>query len=317
MEWSENLEGALFPAVPVPFKEDGSPDFKAQEDYAAWMVKQDIDGVAVWSHTGRGLHLDKKTRAEVFKCWREAIGSMRRLIAGVGPSPDATPDNAIASAMKMAEEAKGADFLLVYPPACYADLENSGKSVIDYHRELSKPGIPLLLFYLNPKMGGVFYSEDVLDELLGMPEVAGIKMATLDSPLTLQDVVTHILINHPGKVILTGEDRLYGYSLYRGCHGALVGLGASCVNLQREMIDSWFVRELDRFLQLSRLVDHLSEVVFVEPMDGYIGRLLFKLSYLGIIPEESAHDPWGPPVTPIEKEFIKATVDLLREKCDV
>jgi hypothetical protein len=29
-------------------------------------------------------------------------------------------------------------------------------------------------------------------------------------------------------------------------------------------------------------------------MEGYIGRILFALSKLGVIPADAANDPWGP-----------------------
>ena len=58
------LEGGLVPAVPVPF--DGSRLAEdAQQAYARWMAGQDVAGVAVWAHTGRGPHLDPKARKAV------------------------------------------------------------------------------------------------------------------------------------------------------------------------------------------------------------------------------------------------------------
>ena len=33
-------------------------------------------------------------------------------------------------------------------------------------------------------------------------------------------------------------------------------------------------------------------------MEGYIGRILFALSKLGVIPVDAANDPWGPALTP-------------------
>ncbi|HDS29834.1 MAG TPA: dihydrodipicolinate synthase family protein, partial [Firmicutes bacterium] len=162
--WSEILEGALFPAVPVPFNES-KPDFQAQEKYASWMATQDIDGVAVWSHIGRGLHLDKTTRAEVLKCWKKALGAGRKIIAGVGPSLDSSRDSFISSAMKMAEDAEDADFLLVFPPSGFIEQSNPDGMIVNYHKELAKSGKPLILFYLSPRIGGMEYATDVLDEL--------------------------------------------------------------------------------------------------------------------------------------------------------
>ena len=52
------------------------------------------------------------------------------------------------------------------------------------------------------------------------------------------------------------------------------------------------------------MVDQLAEVLFIDPMEGYIGRILCALSKLGVIPAEAANDPWGPALTPHEVENI-------------
>jgi len=55
----------------------------------------------------------------------------------------------------------------------------------------------------------------------------------------------------------------------------------------------------------------LAEVLFVRPMEGYIRRILFALSYLGIIPIAGANDPWGPEVSTEEFKRIAETVNAL------
>ena len=46
-------------------------------------------------------------------------------------------------------------------------------------------------------------------------------------------------------------------------------------------------------------------------MEGYIGRILFALSKLGVIPAEAANDPWGPALTPHELENITNVLNAL------
>ena len=67
-------------------------------------------------------------------------------------------------------------------------------------------------------------------------EVVGIKMATLDSVMTYQDVSRQLRERHPEKLFITGEDRFLGYSLRRGARAALIGMGAICCDLQAELI---------------------------------------------------------------------------------
>jgi 4-hydroxy-tetrahydrodipicolinate synthase len=152
--------------------------------------------------------------------------------------------------------------------------------------------------------GGISYSPEVLDQLLALPNVIGIKMATLDSVMTYQDVARQIQSRHPDKLLITGEDRFLGYSLRRGADAALIGMGAVCCDLQAELIEAHFAGDAARFLDLSDLVDQLAEVLFIDPMEGYIGRILCALAKLEVIPLDAANDPWGPPLAQPEIDNI-------------
>jgi len=144
-----------------------------------------------------------------------------------------------------------------------------------------------------------------------LPNVLGIKMATLDSVMTYQDVSRQIQSQHPDKLLITGEDRFLGYSLRRGANAALIGMGAVCCDLQAELIGAHYAGNSERFLELSDLVDQLAEVLFIDPMDGYIGRILYALSQLGVIPTDAANDPWGPPLTQHEIDNITNVLNSL------
>src|SRR5207244_8822319 len=65
------LEWGLVPAVPVPFRGREIAD-DAQRAYARWMAGQEIAGVAVWGHTGRGRDLTSAQRRGVLGTWGAA-----------------------------------------------------------------------------------------------------------------------------------------------------------------------------------------------------------------------------------------------------
>jgi len=138
-----------------------------------------------------------------------------------------------------------------------------------------------------------------------------IKMATLDSVMTYQDIASYIQARHPDKLLITGEDRFLGYSLRRGAKAALIGMGAVCADLQAELIEAHFTGKADRFLELSDLIDRLAEVFFIKPMEGYIGRILYALARLGVIPADAANDPWGPALTAPELDNINTLLNTL------
>lgn len=312
------LAGGLIPAAPVMFDRDGNFHERAHEAYVSFMSSQPIAGVAVWAHTGRGLLLDDETAQRVMRQWRQALPG-KPLIAGVGArKPQAGPQEATNATLAMASTAAdyGADALLVYPPSWLKHLEQRDSLIVQHHEQLSKLGLPLVLFYLYEAAGGVRYPTNVLDELLTLPNVIGIKMATLDSVMTYQDVACHIQSRHPDKLLITGEDRFLGYSLRRGAEAALIGMGAVCTDLQAELLDAHFTGKAERFLELSDLVDQLAEVLFIDPMEGYIGRILYALAKLGVISADAANDPWGPALTATELDNVTTVLNTLNVQVD-
>jgi 4-hydroxy-tetrahydrodipicolinate synthase len=56
----------------------------------------------------------------------------------------------------------------------------------------------------------------------------------------------------------------------------------------------------------------LAESIFVQPMEGYIRRLLWALVHLGVIPIEAANDPWGPQLSPDEFANVGQTLKALK-----
>jgi 4-hydroxy-tetrahydrodipicolinate synthase len=280
----DRLEGGLIPAVPVPFR--GSEiDAAAQRSYAAWMAAQPVAGVAVWAHTGRGPHLSGEQRRLVLETWREAL-SDRVVVAG-------------ARDITMAIEARRgkADALLAFPQAA---------DPVAYHQRLGRE-LPVIAFYLYGAAGGVDYDDETLHRILELPEVIGIKVATLDSVMTFQRIVA-VLREHPTKMLITGEDRFLVYSLLLGARAALIGMGSALPDLQADLIRARWAEDWSRFVTLSELSDRFGQVTFVHPMEGYIRRMLWAAAAEGAIPESSCDDPWGPPLPEEERRAVERMV---------
>jgi 4-hydroxy-tetrahydrodipicolinate synthase len=280
----ERLDNGLIPAVPVPFR--GSEiDSEAQRGYARWMAVQPVVGVAVWAHTGRGPHLSAEARREVLETWREAMPD-RILIAGVRD-------------IGMAIEARRgkADALLAFPER---------NDPVGYHQRLSRE-LPLIAFYLYQAAGGVAYDDGTLHAILELPNVIGIKVATLDSVMTFQRIAA-VLREHPSKLLITGEDRFLGYSLLLGARAALIGMGAALPDLQADLLRARAAQDWSRFVLLSDLCDRFAQTTFIDPMEGYIRRMLWAAAADGAIPPDSCDDPWGPPLSAAERDAVERLV---------
>jgi 4-hydroxy-tetrahydrodipicolinate synthase len=280
----ERLSGGLIPAVPVPFR--GSEiDAAAQRGYAGWMAAQPVAGVAIWAHTGRGPHLTGEQRRQVLDTWRDAMAD-RVLVAG-------------ANDITMAIEARRgkADALLAFPQS---------KDPIAYHRRLGRE-LPVIAFYLYQAAGGVDYDDRTLHGILELPEVIGIKVATLDSVMTFQRIAA-VVREHPTKLLITGEDRFLGYSILLGARAALVGMGAALPDLQADLVRAGVAEDWSRFVPLVELCDRFGQTTFVHPMEGYIRRMLWAAAAEGAIPRDACDDPWGPPLLPEERDAVERAV---------
>jgi 4-hydroxy-tetrahydrodipicolinate synthase len=260
-------------------------DATAQRSYARWMAAQPVAGVAVWAHTGRGPHLSAEQRREVLETWREALPD-RVLVAG-------------ARDLTMAIEARRgkADALLVFPQA---------QDPVGHHHRLSCE-LPVIAFYLYQAAGGVDYDDGTLHAILELPNVVGIKVATLDSVMTFQRIAA-VLRDHPAKLLITGEDRFLGYSLLLGARAALIGMGAALTDLQADLVRARLAEDWARFVSLSELCDRFGQTTFTHPMEGYIRRMLWAAAAEGAIPPEACDDPWGPGLPPDEREVVERAV---------
>ena len=277
------------PAVPVPFRgADLAGD--AQEAYATWVAHQPVVGVAVWAHTGRGPHLGDAERGLVLASWRRALPD-RVIVAG-------------ADSVAMAREARagGADALLAFPVR---------HDPIGYHRALGAE-LPVILFELYEAAGGVPYDDDTLVALLRLPEVIGIKVATLDSVMRFQHVAA-LVAAVPGKLLITGEDRFLGYSVMLGARAALIGLGAALTDLGARLLEAYAHHDWAAFLDQSTRVDRFGAATFLAPMEGYVRRMLWALAADGVIPPDACDDPWGPPLAASEREAVARAVRELRK----
>jgi len=309
----EKLLHGLFPAVPTIFdKETETLDLRANERFATFLSKQPIEGVAIWVHTGRGPFLEESEKKEIAAIWRECLKD-GLIIGGVGASLKTNKNEKnyiIKEAIKNAELSLncGIDAILVFPPSPFKE---SWKDILKYHELIAEVGLPIILFYLYEEAGGILYDFGLLDELLNIQGVVGIKLATLYSITRLQDTLKFLTLKHPDKIPITGEDRAFGYSIMRGAKSALIGLGTVMTDLQKDMMTSFFEKDYSKFLELALKVDDLAESIFVEPMEGYIIRLLYSLHLMGIIEEKNIFDPYGPSLIAEDKKRISSVLKSL------
>src|SRR5437763_7666121 len=149
--------------------------------------------------------------------------------------------------------------------------------------------------------------------MLELPGVIGIKVATLDSVMTFQRLA-ELIREYPEKLLITGEDRFFGYSLTLGARAALGGMGAALTNLQAALLEAFHSGDFAQFVRLSGICDRFAAATFTAPMEGYVRRLLWALAADGVIPEDACDDPWGPDLPPGSRRRLPETAHRRSEE---
>ncbi|QGV78038.1 dihydrodipicolinate synthase family protein [Streptomyces ficellus] len=307
------LRGTVLPAVATPMDAAGVVDTAALRGYAERIAAEPIGGVAVWAHTGRGLYLSEEDRRRVLAVWRETVG--RPVVAGVGVPRGAgvvdlagAVDATVAMAVAAAEG--GADAVMVYP---LAQLDGDDDAAVELHERVAAvSGLPVVGFFLHGEAGGYPYPPRLVERLLALPSAVGVKLATLDRAMACQDAVR--AAGGSGRLVITGEDRMFGPSLMWGADTALVGIAAARVPLTLAVLDSWRAGEHGRFVRASARLDRFAEATFLAPIEGYVQRMLWAAVWEGLIPEQAAHDPYGPDLPAAERRAVVACLEALAEE---
>ena len=125
--------------------------------------------------------------------------------------------------------------------------------------------------------------------------------------MTFQRIAA-IVREHPGKVLVTGEDRFLGYSIEMGARAALIGMGAALTDVQASLLRAHHSGEWATFLRLSAICDAFAQATFVAPMEGYIRRMLWAAAEDGAIPADACDDPWGPALADAERDAVRRAV---------
>ena len=219
---ASQLAGRLIPAVPVPFDRDGRLHEVGLRRYVEWMAGQPIGGVAVCGTRGEDYFSARGMARSVLSAWRLALTAGTVLIAATAPGPIGKRQSR-SSPMFVGWHDRAADLganaLLVHPPTAFRERPDRHALILDYHSVAAEAGLPLIAFYLYEIAGGISYPPELLAQLLARGEVLGVKIATLDSVMTFQDIAPPRRGRRASKLAITGEDRFLGYSLMCGARG--------------------------------------------------------------------------------------------------
>lgn len=294
----------LVPATVTPLTNDFIPDLPALRSYIRWLRSfEGVKALAVNMDTGEGPHLSREERRQVLEVYVDEIRGQLPLLAGIAA-------RYTAEAVDLARDAAsaGASGLVVFPIPAFAGEAVPPELPFEYHAAIARAtGLPLVLFQLQPALGGVIFEPVALRKLLEINEVVAVKEASFDRSRFAE--TAHLLAGAPRRVaLLTGNDNFILDSFLCGADGALIGFGTVAIAEQVEMIarakagDEAGARRIDQ-----AVVAPLAEVLFARPVRNYRARVKEALRLLGVLPNAVVR----PPLLPLDEAERRAVADAL------
>jgi 4-hydroxy-tetrahydrodipicolinate synthase len=279
----------IIPAVCLPMTADEQIDEPALRKYIRWVAGHGIKGVAVNADTGEGPWLYPEERARVIEIWAEELNGKVPIIAGLSAS---FTHQAIALA-KQAQKA-GAEGLLVFPITAYLGQPCPFEIPFGYHKALAEEvGMPMVMFQIQPAMGGINYTDDMFAKLLEIPQIVAIKEASFDCHRFIDTV--RILRQAARRItILTGNDDFIFESFVLGAEGGLLGFATLAIEEQVRMLNLVKQGDILKAQEIWNVIGPLEALVFSPPLRDYRPRIKEALTMLGVIPRATIRSPFFP-----------------------
>jgi 4-hydroxy-tetrahydrodipicolinate synthase len=288
-----DLDG-IVPATVLPMTQDAQIDEPELRKYIRWIGGQGIKAVAVNVDTGEGPHLWHDERLRVVRIYKEELaGTSIPIVAGLGAS-------FTAQAVKYGREYReaGADCLLVFPITAYLGKPLSPEVPYCYHRAIAdEVGLPMVIFTLQPALGGTDFDDETILRLIEIPQVAAIKEALFDAKRFRE--IVNVVRSAPRRItVLTGNDNFIWESYLLGAEGALLGACAVTTRAHVEVYQAAMRGDWATAREKGDRIQKLVDAVFAPPVRDYRARSKEVLVMQGIL--EHAH--MRPPLLPVGPE---------------
>ena len=289
----------IIPAIVTPMTNGGELDLPALRRYVQWLADQGPVALAVNVDTGEGPHLTADEKRQTLETVAEAVAGKCKVVGGV-----AGPSTAQGIANARAAQAAGADALLVFPISAFLGLPLNPEVPYRYHAAIAEAvDLPMILFQLQPALGGVLFTAEILHKLITIPSVTAIKEASFDAMRFLQ--VKAALESASRKItFLTGNDNFVCESFILGAEGALLGFSTLGTREQVDMLQAVQRGNIAEARELGYRLQPLSDVIFAPPVTDYRARTKEALKMLGVLDNTTVRPPLLP-ISDADREIIR------------
>lgn len=280
----------IYPSTVCPFRPDFSIDEAALADHVASLAQvPGIVGFLCNGHAGENFALSGEEKRRVVQITRQTMGDDAILVTGINC------ENSL-EAVEHARQARdaGADALMVFPPYSWA-LSQDETMALNHHRLIGKAvDLPMMLFQGSVGAGRTAYTPKVLEQLVGLPRVVGIKEGSWETTAyeanrrLIKRVVPDVAVMASGD-----EHLLTCYVL--GSDGSLVSLAVVIPEAIVALDAAVRNGDLVTAREAHEVIYPLAKQIYgAEPKGHANARLKTCLKLLGRLEDDRVRPPHGP-----------------------
>ena len=290
----------IYPSTILPMDAAGAPDWDAYAAHtAACGLHPGIAGILCNGHAGENTVITAAEKRRAVAETVAAAGASRIVVAGCNQESTAEAAREAAAAAEA-----GADAIMVFPPNGFA-LAQDAAMALRHHRAVcaAVPGLPVFLFQASHAAGQMAYTQAVLNALLDLPAIVGIKEGGWE--VNRYDALRRqVKRRRPDIAVLASGDEHLLACMAHGSDGSMVSLAAivpaEILALDRAMSAS----DLPAAREVHARIEPLADAIYGHPPAGRAtARIKHCLAALGRIPCPTVRAPVSP-VSPAEAAML-------------
>lgn len=280
----------VYPSTILPMRPDFAPDWDAYARHTdACGRHPGIVGVLCNGHAGENFVTTPAEKRRAVAMTVAVVGASGIVVAGVNQ------ESSIEAAREAAQAAAaGADAVMVFPPNSFA-VAQDGEMAVRHHRLIAAaaPGVPMFLFQASHAAGRMAYTPAVLDRLLDIPEVVGIKEGGWE--VNRYDALRRqVDARRPEVAVLASGDEHLLACMAHGSDGSMVSLAAIVPGDILALDAAMRASDLAAARIVHARIEPLADAIYGQPPAGRATvRIKWCLAALGRIPHAAVRPPAG------------------------
>lgn len=275
------------PAVLLAYHDDFSIDwngYQRQIDHA--LSDPRVTGLLINGHAGECQVTSDEEKAEILKATR--AGSPRDVYLTSGVYSEST-----AFAVRQARQLMdaGADALLIFQPFGWI-LGCDPNCIVAHHRAIHDAvDLPLMIYQAPVGAGKLAYPVDVLDELMQLERVAGVKEGSWEIKAT-ELIHRQVRASRPDIALYGSGDEHLLYNYFIGTDGSQLSLAAVIPNAVCDLWEAAESGNWDRAKKIHAVIAPLAALIYsAEPKSRAVGRLKACLRMKGVFSSDRMRPP--------------------------